>query len=292
MQDIGTPRCWFRKRGYTGCCVREIQQVHALSASYMNGQPRRQKRIVQHCVYTQNIMPRLSLAGRHQAIEMLQAGMSQGEVAAHFQCHRNTISALLRWQREQTDVSDRPRSGRRLSTARQDRWIHLSHIRNRCLTATDTARLMPGNRGIHPITIRRRLREIGLRPCRPAIRRILTQRHRHARLQWCRTHVRHPIRWWSSVMFTDESRFQLSHSDGRIRLYRRRYERYADCCIVERDRYGGRSVRVLGSITSQHRTICLNVDGNLTGERYRDGHWNNSDSILASTWTRYYISAR
>ena len=50
-QDLGTPGCWFHKRGYTGCCVREIQQVHALSASCIHGQPRRQKRIVQHCAY-------------------------------------------------------------------------------------------------------------------------------------------------------------------------------------------------------------------------------------------------
>ena len=39
-------------------------------------------------------------------------------------------------------------------------------------------------------------------------------------------------------MFTDESRLQLSHSDGRIRVYRRRGERYAQCCIVERDGVG------------------------------------------------------
>jgi transposase len=57
-------------------------------------------------------MPRLSLADRHQAIGMLQTGMSRGEVAAHFQCHRNTISAMVRRQRERNDVTDRPRSGR------------------------------------------------------------------------------------------------------------------------------------------------------------------------------------
>jgi transposase len=57
-------------------------------------------------------MPRLSLADRQQAIGMLQAGMSQGDVAAHFQCHRNTISALVRRQRERNDVTDRPISGR------------------------------------------------------------------------------------------------------------------------------------------------------------------------------------
>ena len=216
-------------------------------------------------------MPRLSLADRHQAIGMMQAGMSQGEVAAHFQCHRNTISALVRRQRERNDVTDRPISGRpRVTTARQDRWIQRTHLRNRRLTAADTAGVIPGNRRIHPITIRRRLREIGLRPCRPAVRPILTRRHRQVRLQWCRTHVRHPIRWWRFVMFTDESRFQLSRSDGRIRVYRRRNERYADCCIVERDRYGGGSVMVWGGITSQHRTICVIVDGNITGVRYRD----------------------
>jgi transposase len=156
-------------------------------------------------------MPRLSLADRNQAIGMLQAGMSRGEVAAHFQCHRSTISALVRRQRERNDVTDRPRSGRPcVTTARQDRWIQVTHLRNRCLTAADTAGVIPGNRCIHPMTIRRRLREIGLRPCRPAIQPILTQRHRQVRLQW------------RFVMFTDESRFQLSRSDGRIRVYRRR----------------------------------------------------------------------
>jgi transposase len=137
-------------------------------------------------------MPRLSLADRHQAIRMLHAGMSRGEVAAHIQCHRNTISALVRRQRERNDVTDRSRSGRpRVTTARQDRWIQVAHLRNRRLTAADTAGVIPGNIRIHPMTIRRRLREIGLRPCRPAIRPNLTQHHRQVRLQscqWCRTH--------------------------------------------------------------------------------------------------------
>jgi transposase len=113
-------------------------------------------------------MPRLSLADRQQDIGILQAGMSQGEVAAHFQCHRNTTSALVRRQTEQNDVADRPRSGRpRVTTARQDRWIQVTHVRNRRRTAADTAGVIPGNRRIHPMTIRRRLREIWLRPYAP-----------------------------------------------------------------------------------------------------------------------------
>ena len=87
------------------------------------------------------------------------------------------------------------------------------------LTAADTAGVIPDNRPIHSMTVRRRLREIGLRPRCPAIRPILTLHHRQARLQWCRTHLRHPLRWWQFVMFTDESRFQLSRSDGWLCVY-------------------------------------------------------------------------
>jgi len=38
-------------------------------------------------------------------------------------------------------------------------------------------------------------------------------------------------------LVTDESRFVLSRADGRVRLYRRRNERDADCCVLQRDRW-------------------------------------------------------
>jgi hypothetical protein len=106
--NAGPRHTWvlIHKRGSTGCYVTEIQKVQVLLESCIKGLPKSQKSILQDCV-----MPRLSLADRHQAIGMLQAGMSQGEVA-HFQCHRNTISALVRRHRERNDVTDQPRSGR------------------------------------------------------------------------------------------------------------------------------------------------------------------------------------
>ena len=57
-----------------------------------------------------------------------------------------------------------------------------------------------------------------------------------------------PIRQWRRVLFTDESRFTLYRADGRRRVYRRRGERFADACVVERDRFGGGSVMVWGGI--------------------------------------------
>lgn len=146
----------------------------------------------------------------------------------------------------------------------------MRHLRNRLLPATDTAGNIPGLRRVSGDTIRRRLREYGLRARRPSVQPTLLHRHRVARLQWARQHVRFGIDNWRRVLFTDESRFQLSQADGRQRVYRRRGERYADNCVVERRPYGGGGVMVWGGFTAHRRTQLVVIRGNLNGLRYRD----------------------
>ena len=78
-------------------------------------------------------------------------------------------------------------------------------------------------------------------------------------------------RRWNTVLFTDESRFSLQRGDGRVRVDRRRNERYADCCVLERDRFGGGgSVIVWAAIAQGYRSPLVVIDGNLNAERYRD----------------------
>ena len=71
--------------------------------------------------------------------------------------------------------------------------------------------------------------------------------------------------------FSDESRFALSNSDGRIRVYRRSNERCPDCCVLQRDRFGGGgSVMVWAGISYRYRTQLVVIDGNLNAQKYRD----------------------
>ena len=72
------------------------------------------------------------------------------------------------------------------------------------------------------------------------------------------------------VLFTDESRFTLYRTDGRRRVYRRRGERFADACVVERDRFWGGSVMVWGGIAQGIKSQLIIVAGNITAVRYRD----------------------
>ena len=119
-------------------------------------------------------------------------------------------------------------------------------------------------------TVRNRLKAYQLKARRPYTGTILLRRHRNNRRNWTRVHRRWALRQWNNVLFSDESRFCLQHGDGRRRVWRRRGERFANCCVAERDRFGGGSVMVWGGICGGTRTRLLVLNGNLTGIRYRD----------------------
>ncbi|KAI4883886.1 hypothetical protein NFI96_025619 [Prochilodus magdalenae] len=57
---------------------------------------------------------------------------------------------------------------------------------------------------------------------RPLPRLSLTPRHRHQRLQWCRTRLSWSDSEWQRVIFSDESRFSLGGDAQRIRVWRHR----------------------------------------------------------------------
>ena len=116
---------------------------------------------------------------RHRAMGMLDGDMSCRQVARHFGCSHSTITRLLQRHRETGSVNDRPRSGReRVTTPDQDRYIVLKHIRDRFLTASETAAATPGRHQprISGNTVRRRLYESDLQARRPAMVTLLTAR--------------------------------------------------------------------------------------------------------------------
>ncbi|GFV62396.1 transposable element Tcb1 transposase [Trichonephila clavipes] len=102
--------------------------------------------------------------------------------------------------------------------------------------------------------------------CATSQRISLKQNHRHLRLQWTNVHRS----WradWQQVVFSDESRFNLWHHDGRIRVRRYAGERHIPECIIER--HSGRTpgVMVWGAIAYHGRSQLLRIVGNLNSTR-------------------------
>ena len=216
-------------------------------------------------------MVRLTDVQRGRAIALRMQGQRQQQVANHFGVNVSTIERPVRRLRERGHLADRPRSGcPRVTSRRQDRTIRLTHLRNRHLTALNT--VGTHNRQISQKTVGSRLREIGLRARRPYVGLPLTQARRLRRMAWLTAHAPRlfPMRQWRRVLFTDESRFTHYRADGRRRVYRRRGKRFADACVVERDRFGGGSVMVWEGIAHGIKSQLIIVAGNMTAVRYRD----------------------
>lgn len=195
------------------------------------------------------------------------------QVARRMHVQKRTIQRLMHKYRRVGNVQNLPRRPRsRATTPRQDRYIVLSHLRQRQLRATDTARVTIGTHGrnISSMTVGKRLRTAGIKARRPFRGIVLTQRHRRARLRWARTHLRLTRADWAQVLFTDESRFKLHCNDGRRLVYRRRGERYSDACVIERDRFGGGSVMIWAGVSLHTKTQAVIVNGNLNAVRYQN----------------------
>uniref|UniRef100_A0AAZ3QWR6 Transposase Tc1-like domain-containing protein n=1 Tax=Oncorhynchus tshawytscha TaxID=74940 RepID=A0AAZ3QWR6_ONCTS len=178
-------------------------------------------------------MPRVPAHLRESALGMLQGGMRTADVARDINCNVRTVRCLRRRYRETERTADRPRSGRpRVTTPAQVRYIRTSHLRDRYRMATTTARDTPGNHNpsISAQTVRNKLREVGLRACRPVVSQVLSRHHRQQRHLWTQTHSCWTRQDWQKVLFTDELRFYLTRGDGRIRVYRRRNEHYTEAC--------------------------------------------------------------
>ena len=157
-------------------------------------------------------MPRVPAHLRECALGMLQGGMRTADVARAINCNVCTVRSLRQRYRETGQTADRPRSGRpRVTTPAQDQYSRTSHLRDRYRMATTTAQVTPGmhNPSISAQTVRNRLREAGLRACRPVVRQILTRHHRQQCRLWAQTHCRWTKQDWQKVLFTDESQFCL-----------------------------------------------------------------------------------
>jgi len=215
----------------------------------------------------------LSQFDRGRIIGMLEAGLSQREVARRLGCSRPAVKRWWDRFQETRGCKRKDGSGRpRLSDGRDDRYL-VQYVKRHRFLSVERFRQQwrqACNIAASRSTINKRLVSTKLRSYRPAVRIPLGPAHKAAWVQWCQEHADWTEDQWRSVMWSDESRFCMDFHDGRIRVRRMPSERFVDGCMVEHDHYGGGSVMMWWEITATGRTALIRVNGMLTGQRYVD----------------------
>ena len=126
---------------------------------------------------------------KHEAVGMLHS-MTAAAFTRHFGVSRSTISRLQGRLVTTGSVADGRRSGRpRLTTATQDRGVRTTRLRNRLKSGSSTAREWDGN-DISRHTVGRRLREEGIKCCRPCKKKFISDINGVERLRYATGKVR------------------------------------------------------------------------------------------------------
>ena len=182
---------------------------------------------------------------------MHSGGFSHRRVADHFRVNHSIIVRLMQRFLQTGNVTDRPRAGRpRKTTPREDRFIS-RRARQRSFSTA----------GAH---------HQGMRARRPIKRPQLTLRHRHARFDWSHDHLGWIIGIWRRVHWSYESVFLLRPTVGRARVWRQRNTSFQDNHVLGTTAFGGGGVTVWGCFSFDCKLDLYVLDGNLTGQIYRD----------------------
>ncbi len=93
-------------------------------------------------------------------------------------------------------------------------------------------------------TTRRTLKQMGSSSRRPHRVPLLSDKNRKQRIQFTQVHQNWTIEDCKNVAWSDESRFLLRHSDGRVRIWLKEHESMDPSCLVSMIQAGGGGVMV------------------------------------------------
>jgi hypothetical protein len=138
----------------------------------------------------------------------------------------------------------------RTATGKDDQELRLlQRIRSLELTAPQiTAQInasqSSSNRHISTSTVWKRLRESGLHGRIAAKKPLLKDTNYKNKLAWAKKHEQWTLDWWKSVLWSDESKFEIFGSTRCLFVRRRVGERMISACVVPTVKHGGGGVMV------------------------------------------------
>ena len=185
---------------------------------------------------------------------------------------KSVVGRVIKRYYEENSLAEKKKTGRpRKTTIREDREIVRMSMKDRFETAASISREFSKTSGksISRDSVSRRLKDRGLYAMVPLSKPLVSKKNQKTRLAFAAKHVVWSEEQWNQVWFSDESKFNVFGSDGRVHVRRKTGERFSPNCVKTTVKFGGGSVMVWGMISSSGVGPLIRLHGKVNAEVYK-----------------------
>ncbi|CAK9796254.1 Transposable element Tc1 transposase [Anthophora quadrimaculata] len=194
-----------------------------------------------------------TLEERNIIISLYVKGNSLRKIGELVAKSHATIQYIVNKHKKQGTIENKRRSGRPAKlNERDDRFIVRKVKENPFRSAPTIAAELELATGKHvcPKTISNRLKEAGYLSRTARKKPYITKVNRQRRLEFAKKYINKPLEFWKTVIFSDESKFNLWGSDGKRLVWRENGKALNPKNIKTTVKHGGGSVMVWGCMSA------------------------------------------
>ncbi|KAI6656175.1 hypothetical protein LOD99_1508 [Oopsacas minuta] len=227
----------------------------------------------------------ISKSLRNQAVGLFRGGNhTYRQISSLLNVSLSSIHSIVSRWKKFGNPENLPRSGRPRKLLQRDIRVVKRIVRkNRFKTLKLLSnQVNESSINISKRTLGRTLKEIGFKSCMRAKKLHISEKNRKQRLSFYLNCKSFSPRDWADIIWSDESRFKLFNSDGRVRVWRESNQRFNPNNVTRTLQGNGGSVLVWGCYYGNTLGPLIFVEQNVTSHVY-------ITRILGPFYKNFYI---
>lgn len=217
----------------------------------------------------------VTMAGRKEVplqmrkliIEDRQNGLSLRQIAQKYSISKTCVEKLCNKFAESHQISNLPGRGRKRATTKREDTLIVRQIKVKPNTSSTEIKDQL-NLNVSTKTIRRRLHETGFTNRVSIKKPMISAKNKKKRLEFAKKYVDMPLSFWKSVVWSDESKFELVGKKKRRKVWRKAGEALLDKHTTKTVKFGGGSIMVWGCFSWSGVGNLHKIDGIMDARHY------------------------
>lgn len=235
-----------------------------------------------------DIQSKFSLLYNHYSIEMARGkpvtedvrkliitsnknGKSAYQIAKDLSLPRSTIQTIIEHHRKHGTVSCLKKTGRsRITSKAENRILRRIIKKNRRARAGELTVLWRDaiKKNISVDTCKRVMKRMGYGFYTAKEKPLLTQKQKTNRFKFAQKHIKWTADKWRRVIWSDESKFEVTVGDQRSKVIREKGEAFQKDCLKQKVKFPA-SLMIWGCMSAQGVGCLQFIDGTVNAEKYK-----------------------